>query len=107
MLDAKQALKTFIMSAILNKFNKALQSKKYITWTQCEVGDYQTSSFKLVKTKHGDRVRVEFGDFASFLPMQEEFTKEEVAALNKERPILSYKGKVDGKQLVQLIVKPE
>lgn len=96
------------MSSIVDIVNNALRSKKYITWSECAEGQYQTTKFTLVKTKYGVRVRVEFGDFASFLPMKQEFTEEDVTALNEALPLLSYNGKDDnGKHLVQLSMKAE
>lgn len=82
------------MSAF-NILKNASNSKPITNFNKLDFGDYFISSFTLVETKFGPRLRLDLGDKLVLLPerFSAGFTAEKIQELNEENFLLVYKGK--------------
>lgn len=92
------------MSA-LKLLKDASNAKPITNFDDLAVGDYLISSFLLVETKFGSRLRIDLGDKVVFMPARYSvcLTHENVKELNDGQYLLCYKGK-DKAQNNKLIV---
>lgn len=73
----------------------ASNSKPTTNFDKLDLGDYFISSFTLVETKFGPRLRLDLGDKLVLLPerFSAGLTAEKIQELNEENFLLAYKGK--------------
>lgn len=74
--------------------------KKYISFNDLSIGDYVVSSFKLVTTQYGEKIRCEIGDKVVFIPTRfieelegGENIRSKLNQLNDGKYWLLYRGK--------------
>lgn len=82
------------MSA-LSLLKQSCNNKPFVSFEDLAVGDYYISSFALVQSKFGLRIRVDIGNRVVLLPERftKTFTEEHIKELNQGEYIMIYKGK--------------
>lgn len=82
------------MSA-LNLLKQVCNDKPYVSFEDLSMGDYFISSFALVQSNFGLRIRVDIGNRMLLLPdrFTKAFTEEHIKELNQGEYIMIYKGK--------------
>lgn len=79
----------------LSLLKSVCNNKPYTNFEKLAVGDYFISSFALIQSKFGLRLRVDIGDKVVILPERFAvlFTEEQIEELNRGEYIMIYKGK--------------
>lgn len=73
----------------------ACEQRNYMSFSELQPGEYLVKYFSLVKTTHGERIKIEIGDRYLFLPERylEKITPEGVPLLNRKPKLMIYRGK--------------